>query len=772
MKKGIFITILFVILLSSLTASVFANPMANVSNKTQTGEAEIEKSRILLLEKALESKEPYAAAKTWAEGVKTRNGALQYAVMSPNLKNKYYSDFVGTGWVTGVSSPWVESYEVAEKYRLNNDTYRFEVVFTYTDSTKSYFSIKKHVTVNNFNGSWLISAIEEVDINGEITQLTIDEDNSIKRIFIEDISAETGNYDKANVIVGSDTKIYEGFTDNELSVNDLKEGTNVIVTFTNHPRIMIYPISAKAKIIRVMENDILPDSIELKYENIELKNIAMLDDLSALEEKLEDRKVENINEENLVLSLYSDSYNKVSGVFKPGDSQFVLNDLGYSHDVASIKLYNLQVNYENHGNRIYLLAAIGSDILGYKYVFYNETNGEWLFYHNWGAPIVTDINNDGTSEVLMQFEGLHNNAADGNILTFNKGKFMVCGINSWVYEKTGLSNDATIVFSKFRQQDENVLVDIELFRDMRMRKSYSFSGDSLETLRSVQTDSIVFENTQYGFRFKMPGSWSNFTVVAEQWEGLSIGGSTEDKIVETGHVINIRHPLWTAQSPRQDIPIMIFSIDQWDLLKKEKFHIGAAPVGPKEIGRNGKYVFALPARYNYAFLTGFEEVERILESMETDAQVVNVYFACSKKEPGGLYPVDREVRRDEDPVKAALEEMLKGPSEEEKKLGYMSRFSAQTAGMLNNIKRSEDGETLIIDFADFRKLFDRSKVPSPTSFGPGGIMADITWTIFKQFPDVNALRFSFEGDESAFWSWLAGEQHEPETFTRTDWENI
>jgi Na+-transporting NADH:ubiquinone oxidoreductase subunit NqrC len=155
-KKGIFITILFVILLSSLTASVFANPMANVSNKTQTGEAEIEKSRILLLEKALESKEPYAAAKTWAEGVKTRNGALQYAVMSPNLKNKYYSDFVGTGWVTGVSSPWVESYEVAEKYRLNNDTYRFEVVFTYTDSTKSYFSIKKHVTVNNFNGSWLI----------------------------------------------------------------------------------------------------------------------------------------------------------------------------------------------------------------------------------------------------------------------------------------------------------------------------------------------------------------------------------------------------------------------------------------------------------------------------------------------------------------------------------------------------------------------------------------------------------------------------------------
>ena len=35
-------------------------------------------------------------------------------------------------------------------------------------------------------------------------------------------------------------------------------------------------------------------------------------------------------------------------------------------------------------------------------------------------------------------------------------------------------------------------------------------------------------------------------------------------------------------------------------------------MGPKELGRNSKYVFALPARYNFAFPTGFEEVEDIL----------------------------------------------------------------------------------------------------------------------------------------------------------------
>jgi hypothetical protein len=79
-------------------------------------------------------------------------------------------------------------------------------------------------------------------------------------------------------------------------------------------------------------------------------------------------------------------------------------------------------------------------------------------------------------------------------------------------------------------------------------------------------------------------------------------------------MISIRHPQWTAKNPRQDIPIMIFTITQWDSLQQEKFHIGAAPIGPSELGHNTKYVFALPARYNFAFPTGYEEVESILKS--------------------------------------------------------------------------------------------------------------------------------------------------------------
>ena len=124
-----------------------------------------------------------------------------------------------------------------------------------------------------------------------------------------------------------------------------------------------------------------------------------------------------------------------------------------------------------------------------------------------------------------------------------------------------------------------------------------------------QAESAVLVNERYGFRFALPDSWAGFTVVEDRWEGVT----PEDASVKaSGPILSIRHPEWTAEDPRQDIPIMIFTLDQWNALEQGAFHIGAAPVGPSELGRNNQYVFALPARYNYAFPTGYEEVEEIL----------------------------------------------------------------------------------------------------------------------------------------------------------------
>jgi len=137
--------------------------------------------------------------------------------------------------------------------------------------------------------------------------------------------------------------------------------------------------------------------------------------------------------------------------------------------------------------------------------------------------------------------------------------------------------------------------------------------DAVTLSANAEDETIVYKNTQFGFSFALPYSWKGYHIANDRWEGLAIGSQQGDEIVETGPLISIRHPQWTPQDQRQDIPIMGFTLSQWDSLQQEEFHIGAAPVGPKELGRNSEYVFALPARYNYAFPKGYEEVEEILE---------------------------------------------------------------------------------------------------------------------------------------------------------------
>ena len=77
-------------------------------------------------------------------------------------------------------------------------------------------------------------------------------------------------------------------------------------------------------------------------------------------------------------------------------------------------------------------------------------------------------------------------------------------------------------------------------------------------------------------------------------------------------MISIRHPQWTSENPRQDIPIWVFTVAQWNSLQQNNYSVSAGGIYT-ELGRNARYVFALYSRYNYAFTTGFEEVQTILE---------------------------------------------------------------------------------------------------------------------------------------------------------------
>ncbi|MBS5783141.1 MAG: hypothetical protein KID04_09685 [Clostridium sp.] len=140
----------------------------------------------------------------------------------------------------------------------------------------------------------------------------------------------------------------------------------------------------------------------------------------------------------------------------------------------------------------------------------------------------------------------------------------------------------------------------------------SASADSGSSSSAVM-NALTYTNKEYGFTFALPQDFEGYTILNEEWEGTDIKNTASKARVFKGPQITIRDPRWTSQVPRQDIPIMILTVDQWNQLQNGEFSIGAAPVNPSELGQNSKYVFALPARYNYAFPEGYEEVQTILD---------------------------------------------------------------------------------------------------------------------------------------------------------------
>jgi len=118
------------------------------------------------------------------------------------------------------------------------------------------------------------------------------------------------------------------------------------------------------------------------------------------------------------------------------------------------------------------------------------------------------------------------------------------------------------------------------------------------------TSSLVYKNDQYGFSLDL----------AADWQGYSVTTSS----IEYGEKVLLRHPQWTDKSPYEDIPVLIYSLAQWQKWEADDFqgYPTAAPIGPTERGRNNLYVFATAPRYNYDYQTGWEEAENIIKTLK------------------------------------------------------------------------------------------------------------------------------------------------------------
>jgi beta propeller repeat protein len=220
-----------------------------------------------------------------------------------------------------------------------------------------------------------------------------------------------------------------------------------------------------------------PESVKLTYEKINLEQTMDNTDEILDLDKHKSFAFGELSGEPIVIDLYSDSEDKsgnFTGLLKFKDDLQFIKPIGYNHDLDSIETYVIQEKY----NELYLIGAIGSRALGYQYVFYNEKNKIWLTYHNWGSPKMLDMNNDGISEVWMNFLGKGLSYSDVTIMSWKPGGFYIAQINDNLSEvmELGLQSrlDSTIV------ANEDTVLDIEIIGEGHGRARYEFQ--TLDTL--------------------------------------------------------------------------------------------------------------------------------------------------------------------------------------------------------------------------------------------------------------------------------------------------
>lgn len=143
------------------------------------------------------------------------------------------------------------------------------------------------------------------------------------------------------------------------------------------------------------------------------------------------------------------------------------------------------------------------------------------------------------------------------------------------------------------QQEENVNSNVQ--------------QDETADIITSTSSPIVYKNSKYGFNFTLPSSWQGYSIVEESWTGTSLKGAADIR----GPKLLIRNPKWTEAAPYEDLPILIFTIKQWNEYLTESFTVSAAPIQAKQLGRNDTYVFALPPRWDFDYLLGVEEAENI-----------------------------------------------------------------------------------------------------------------------------------------------------------------
>jgi len=99
-------------------------------------------------------------------------------------------------------------------------------------------------------------------------------------------------------------------------------------------------------------------------------------------------------------------------------------------------------------------------------------------------------------------------------------------------------------------------------------------------------------------------------------------------------------------------------------------------------------------------------------------------------------------------LRAALEQLLRGPTAQRPAGDRHSWFSAETAGALRSAGVDSTGHATV-DFHDLRPLIPNAS----SSAGSALLLEELNSTVF-QVPEIRSVEYRMEGSCDLFWEWL------------------
>lgn len=114
---------------------------------------------------------------------------------------------------------------------------------------------------------------------------------------------------------------------------------------------------------------------------------------------------------------------------------------------------------------------------------------------------------------------------------------------------------------------------------------------------------------------------------------------------------------------------------------------------------------------------------------------------------GAYDAIPRRTRGPGSRLQLALAELVRGPTRAERRAGYTSAFSRETAGVLMRVELR--GRRAVVDFEDIR----REHGEWSTSYGGSVFLIQLTRTIF-QFRRVRSILFRIDGSCERFWTFM------------------